>query len=265
MTLAVLPMYDWPEVREATDDLWRAIAGRLSAAGLDAPVTLDRSIDREVAWHHADLLVGQTCGLPFVSGVDRSATVLGTFDYDHAADSCGPGDYCSVIVARPGTGESLEDHRGGVAAYNGRDSQSGHAALAVTVAPLARDGAFFSRTVETGTHRASVVAVGSGDADVAAIDAVSWQLALDHEPVARDLVVIGTTPCSPGLPLITNKARIGDVGAMNTAIEASLDDVDSSSLAALHIGGYLPRRNEEYDVLTERLEQAAALGYPALD
>ena len=37
MSVAALPMYDWPEVRAETDALWAAIGDGLRNAGLDAP------------------------------------------------------------------------------------------------------------------------------------------------------------------------------------------------------------------------------------
>ena len=35
--VAGLPMYDWPEVRDAVDALWSAIVERLRANGIEAP------------------------------------------------------------------------------------------------------------------------------------------------------------------------------------------------------------------------------------
>ena len=65
MTLAILPMYDWPGVRDETDALWTAIRTALLDTGLDAPEALTRDIDLMEAWLSPDLLLGQTCGLPF--------------------------------------------------------------------------------------------------------------------------------------------------------------------------------------------------------
>jgi hypothetical protein len=35
--IATLPMYDWPEVREATDAWWAGLARHLRGAGFEAP------------------------------------------------------------------------------------------------------------------------------------------------------------------------------------------------------------------------------------
>ena len=43
----------------------------------------------------------------------------------------------------------------------------------------------FSERIETGAHRASIVAVAEGRADVCAIDCRSWHMAKRHEPRAN--------------------------------------------------------------------------------
>ena len=48
--VAVLPMYDWPEVRAVTDRLWRAIHQELEARGITAPAELARPTDLRAAW-----------------------------------------------------------------------------------------------------------------------------------------------------------------------------------------------------------------------
>jgi hypothetical protein len=61
--VASLPMYDLPELREATDELWRALAARLQNRGIDAPVTLERDeTNLDAVWSDPRLLLSQTCG-----------------------------------------------------------------------------------------------------------------------------------------------------------------------------------------------------------
>ena len=60
-----LPMYDWPEQRAETDSFWAAVAAGLRAAGVEAPERLARPADPAVGWRDPDLLLGQTCGMPF--------------------------------------------------------------------------------------------------------------------------------------------------------------------------------------------------------
>ena len=62
----------------------------------------------------------------------------------------------------------------------------------------------FSERIETGAHRASIVAVAEGRADVCAIDCRSWHMAKRHEPKAKELRVVGWTGLRKGLPMITS-------------------------------------------------------------
>jgi ABC-type phosphate/phosphonate transport system substrate-binding protein len=64
----------------------------------------------------------------------------------------------------------------------------------------------FSDRIETGGHRASIVAVAEGRADVAAIDCRSWAMARRFEPAAREVQVVGWTARRKGLPYITARA-----------------------------------------------------------
>ena len=63
----------------------------------------------------------------------------------------------------------------------------------------------FRERIATGTHRASIVAVAEGRADVCAIDCRSWHMANRHEPKAAALEVVGWTGLRKGLPMITSR------------------------------------------------------------
>ena len=261
--IACLPMYDWPEVRSATDALWSAIAARLLEHGLSAPERLDRTAVREQAWVSPDLALSQTCGLPFMRSLTGKVVLLGSPIYDLPYDQ--PGDYCSLLVARANdSAAGLEDFRGRRVVFNGPDSQSGYVALQCVIAALAVDGSFFGDGVTSGSHRASIVAVAENRADIAAIDAVSWQLALDHEPAAKRLKVIAETPLTPGLPLITRLANADHRNAMLEAIGEAIDDLDPAVRRQLRVSGIRPRAEAEYRVLLDRLAAAEAAGYATL-
>ena len=71
--IAGLGMYDWPEVRDATDGLWAAIAGVLREEGFNGvPEKLERGLQPYNLWRSPDLLLAQTCGYPLV---DRKSVV----------------------------------------------------------------------------------------------------------------------------------------------------------------------------------------------
>ena len=210
-----------------------------------------------------NLVLGQTCGLPFMRALKGRATMLGSPIYDLAGVE--PGDYYSVIVARADDpAAAVADFRGRRVAYNDSSSQSGYAAMQYVVSPLAENGRFFGAGLSTGSHRRSLAAVAQGRADFAAIDAVSWQLSLDHEPAAQALKVIATTPPSPGLPYITGREHASRRAVLTAALGEAFEDLDHDCRRALKLAGFRPRAETDYAVLTERLAAAANSGYAAL-
>lgn len=250
-SLAQLPMYDWPEVRAETDALWSAIAGQLAATGIPAPAGLDRTTPAAEAWTSPDLVVGQTCGRPYVNGLAGRVALLGRPTYE--AEGAGPGRYCSVLVARGTDGRSsLGDFRGAVAGCNGETSQSGWAALIDSLPKGESLGGFFGAVRFTGSHRGSIRAVAGGAADIAAIDCVAWALAQRHEPAAGDLKVIGRSPDYPSLPFITgNRRSADDIARIGTALRRAVADLPGPVRDALRLNGIEDARPADYACLKE--------------
>ena len=176
MTIATLQMYDLPEVRAATDDWWTGLARALRRAGLsEVPTRLTRDGSPEGPWRDPVFLLGQTCGYPLMHGLAVVVQVVATPAYD--APGCEGPQYRSVFLVREDeVARSLAELRGRIAAVNSPQSQSGYSALRSAVAPLARDGGFFSQVIETGGHVQSARAVAEGRADLAALDCVTYAL-----------------------------------------------------------------------------------------
>jgi ABC-type phosphate/phosphonate transport system substrate-binding protein len=197
--LASLPMYDWPEVRAATDALWAAIAREIGARG-----PLRRQADHAVLWRDPGLLFSQTCGYPFTHEFLGKLALVATPHY--ACEGCEGANYASIVLARePGPPDAF---RGTRAAFNAPDSMSGMLALKLVFAPHAVHGRFFGGALETGSHIASMQAVREGKADVCAIDAVCVALARRYRPeLAAGLVEIARSPPVPGLPYVTARDR----------------------------------------------------------
>jgi len=82
--------------------------------------------------------------------------------------------------------------------------------------------AFQGAVIDTGSHRASVMAVAAGEAELAAIDAVTWSLLERDSAETRDLRILQSTRPTPGLPLITHPREDSDrlFEALKAAIEA---------------------------------------------
>jgi ABC-type phosphate/phosphonate transport system substrate-binding protein len=245
--VASFPMYDWPEVQWAQDALWTAVAERLRERGLAAPDRLDRVRALDEVWLDPDLVLSQTCGYPLSTRLRGKVQLVAT--PVHTADGCKGCYYSSAVIARRRDGGAgLESLAGRRVAFNSQDSLSGYVTLraAMRQAGVDPDAA---RWIETGSHRASVRAVASGEADLAGIDAVCWALAGDHEAEAVSrLVVFASTPLRPALPWITAKDRPPRETA---AIRAALTDALASTELmaapeALHLAGAAFVGDSEY-------------------
>jgi ABC-type phosphate/phosphonate transport system substrate-binding protein len=216
--IAALPMYDWPEERAATDAWYAALRARLP----DLPAALTRDRDLHDLWRDPALVFGQACWGPLRAGLSAHLRVLAQPDYGDVPGGRGP-FYRSAVVARtgapatvpPGPGAALPALAGRLA-FNERESLSGWLALAEDAGD---PGGWAAALVETGSHRESVRAVAEGRADLAAIDARSWALALRHESCAAALVVVGWTAERPGLPYVTARATPPErVAALRAAL-----------------------------------------------
>lgn len=242
--VASLPMYDWPEVRAATDALWACLREAMRACGLAAPDALSRDAPH---WEHPALALGQTCGLPYRTRLHDRVTLVGAPDY--GLDACPPGFYRSALVARADDPRAAQDLAAAPFAYNAVDSQSGWAALVATLGPRRPEAG-----LATGAHRASIRAVAAGAADVAAIDAASWRLALAWEPAAARLRVAGWSRPTPGLPLITAAGR--DPAPYAAAAAEGIAALDAASRAALGLRGFAPLAPADYLGPAQRTQDA---------
>lgn len=262
---ASLPMYDLPEVRAATDEWWRGLARHLRAAGVaDVPDRLQR--DPAAEWTDTGLLFSQTCGYPLTHALAGRVSVLCTPCYD--APGCDGPCYSSVLLVAAGSAAAtLADLRGGVCAINVRDSHSGCNVLRRMVAPLAGAEPFFARVVETGSHEASVAAVGGGEADLCAVDAVIHALLQRHAPQRlAGTRALACSPGAPGLPYVAGRG-IGPAALerARAGIEAALaDDRLAPVRAELLISGCARLPLARYDRIAAMEREAVALGYPEL-
>lgn len=238
--IACLPMYDRAETRAANDRLWTLSYEALCAAGISAPKRLSRSGDCWEIWQNPDLLLAQTCGLPFRACLHGKVTLVATPVHD--LEGCPPGTYCSVIVANHSAKKTdLRDFQGACLAYNDPLSQSGWAApSALAQRANIRFGAF----LETGSHWASAKAVADGAADLAAIDAVTWGMILRYDDFARRLTVVTRTDPTPALPYIC--ARGIDPAAVRHALALAIEALPKEDARRLRLFGLTNVPEEDY-------------------
>ena len=204
---AALPMYFPPE--QALQAFWAELANLLRASGTladaDIPGQLATPQDCHAQWLEPDLLLSQACGYPLVTQLAGKVQLLGTFAYD-ALGTQGVQCRSQLIGRATDARRTLVSFAGSTLAFNDRISQSGYNALrALLGSSPAWPRPFFKAAVKTGAHYRSIEAVRKGEADLAAVDAVSWALWRSAQPhAAEELRVVGQTDSYPGLPLITS-------------------------------------------------------------
>ena len=264
--LVSLPMYDWPEVAEQTDSLWQLIANEFRQLDLAVPEQLNRSEPLERLWTGGDILFSQTCGWPLVEKLGRSVALLCGPVYN--VEGCKSTMYSSRIVCRADdTRSKLKDFQGSTVAINGENSQSGFQAMKSSLVERSLSGPFFSTQLVSGAHRESASMVANGQADVCAIDPVSWQLANRFEPeITKQLRVIGETPYTPGLPYICS-ADILNPDQLQTIQQALLklmNNMPATLAKDLMIAGAKAVDYEYFQITSDLDKQATAAGHARL-
>lgn len=206
------------------------------------PATLPPDeLDRETLWLHPQLLLAQACWGPMELGLAEHVHVVGQPSYNGfeggqsimyssaivmrvspdppwaeaarkkvAAGKTGRRGPPRLGIDKPAPDDGMPDLprsllRGQRLAFNSIDSMSGIIALARDLEAAGESLDIFSERIGTGAHRASVIAVAEGRADVAAIDCRSWHMAERHEPAAQAVQVVGWTGLRKGLPMITSR------------------------------------------------------------
>ena len=124
-----------------------------------------------------------------------------------------------------------------------------------------------SAGIVTGSHETSLTAISEGEADVAAIDCVSFALLQRGRPELTESVdVIARTPSSPGLPFVMSAALAErHLDAVRAALFAALEDPAlAEARATLGLAGAEILGDSEYERIARLEQEAIGLGYPEL-
>jgi ABC-type phosphate/phosphonate transport system substrate-binding protein len=266
--IAALPMYDFPELRPAHDELWGVLAERLLAAGMiGVPRQLTYNLGHFDVWKSPALLFGQGCEFPLAKSFADRVRVVATPCY--SAPGCSGATYRSAIVVRTrDTSETLAQFRGRRCALNELDSNSGMNLLRAAIAPLSGGARFFESVVVSGSHRRSVQMVAAGEADLAAVDCVTLAHIQQLFPgEAANLRVLCWTPASPSLPFIT-ALNSGDstVGVLRSALADLFAGDDAlSARQRLLLDGVDLQPDVSFSQVLALERRAAELGYPRIE
>lgn len=241
-------MYPFAELRGAWNTLYESVAASVAHRFVDVPVELDWTIGAHESWVSPRLALSQSCGWPLVTVLKDRVAVLGTFA--HFIDGANSHHYRSVIVAREAA--PLSDLVSGRVAINSHDSLSGCLSLQ-TAADVAADQ-WPGKVLVTGSHLASIDAVREGHAEVASIDALTWEYLWRIAAHSLDgLVVVGRGPSVPCLPLIIARHENEDhavqarVQAWRLALtDAMTEPALRSTRDTLLITGFVPLDLRDY-------------------
>lgn len=224
--IAALPMYDRPELQAANDSLWSLVREQLGFG----PVRLDREIGLKEGWSHPDLVLGQTCNLPYRLWLRDRVHVVGHPDFD--LPFCQPGFYNSALIARKDDPRSLADLMAARVVINQDHSQSGH----VTLWEYAQKNGFSPElSRESGGHVFSATMVAGGEADLAAIDAHSWRLIRRYDAHAAQLREIDRTRPTPAPPFIC--ALRFDPAEVRAALRSAIGRLPATEKTLLNLRG----------------------------
>ncbi|MDC0949033.1 PhnD/SsuA/transferrin family substrate-binding protein [Gammaproteobacteria bacterium] len=222
MSIASLPMYDLPGVADATDAWWRALQWTMRQRGhYELPNERNIPGDLSAHWLSPQLAFSQSCGWPLTHQLTQRISVIATPCYRFVG--CQGGHYSSALITRRGECRHLADFGGRRVAVNGCDSQSGYNALFHSLAGVNLAPTAVSMTI-SGSHANSLALIRKGDADLCAIDCVTWGLMQETRDAIGGLQCIAYSRNVPGLPYIcaaSHSASIADWRA--TLIDAVQD------------------------------------------
>lgn len=231
-------------------------------------VTIERSIRFETdlsILRDPNMLLGHTCGYPLMRFLQADCYPVCVPIFD--IDGCQGKYYSSkFIVPANSRMQKLSDCRGMIAAINGPDSNSGMNVLRHAVALLGNPP-FFSKVVISGSHLNSLSAVANGEADVAAIDSVSFAFINDEWPeLVERVTIIDHSETTCGLPLVVpfSEQNTPDTRGITDQLNQALARLSGKHRKSLHLTGFESVNLDDYQSIIDLETFAKQAGYAEL-
>jgi ABC-type phosphate/phosphonate transport system substrate-binding protein len=226
------------------------------------------------------LFMGHTCGYPLMKSLQDKMSPICVPVFNVNADinvdtdtSGSDGIYyaSTFITSVDNEIQSLHDSYQRVAAFNGRNSNSGMNVFRHALAPLAQEKGkgkpFFSGLIESGSHRQSLIEVGEGRADVAAIDSVSLALITDAWPeLAAQVRAIGYSMKTCGLPFVMPNSKLNttDLKRLTLLLNEALTLLPDQHRQCLRLVEFVDVELNQYQSILDLELQAIEMAYPNL-
>jgi ABC-type phosphate/phosphonate transport system substrate-binding protein len=169
-----------------------------------------------------------------------------------------------IVVREDSPARHVEELRGLRAVINSLTSHSGMNILRAMVAPLHRNGRFFSSIAVSHSHEASLRMISNGATDVAAIDCVTYSLLKQHRPesLLRTRAICHSQRL-PAPPFVTH-AGVSDseLGRIREALLKTLaTPAMRAAKEALLLDGVELLPLDEYRSIAELELEALKVGY----
>ena len=210
-----------------SEAVFAALEARLRTVLSAAQVDLSGSFD-------AGFAVGQICGITFANAPPGQLRYLATMVAD--SPSVPAGHYNSLLITRRDGGLATPvafDPARHKAVINETGSFSGNLTFAAHMATRHDTG--LGTVLRSGAHISSIGMVARGEADLAAIDRISFALASKAVPGdVAGVSVIGETAPHPGVPFVADAGLPENVIiSLRDAILAFRDDAAWAEMKAI--------------------------------
>ena len=242
----------------------------LTNSSANANKLIVRHETEQEIYHHPDLLMGHTCGYPLVTQLHHTHVPLCVPVFD--VSGCEGIHYRSWFITHcDHPGRNLEEFRNGIVTINGHDSNSGMNVLRHPISALAGGQPFFKECIISGSHGNSIRLVQQRSADLAAIDAVTFdQLkqagAFDPETIR----IIGQSTATAGLPFVVKTQDHQDMPLpfnhqqLIHALNQGLANLSQQHRNHLRIDRFEAVNRSHYDSIEQLRLEACQAGYAIL-
>lgn len=213
------------------------------------------------------LLLGHTCGYPLMTRLQDALLpcCLPCFDVPGVAGKLYSSQF---IVPADSAIETLQQCRGKIVAINNSNSNSGMNVLRNALATQGATPGYFSEVLMSGGHLASLEAVATNRAQLAAIDCVTYQLIADQNPALMSaLRVIGFSEQTCGLPFVVPRSQYSQqlCDSYVTALNQALTAVPAGIRNKLHLDRFESVGLEDYQSILDLENFAIEAGYAELN
>jgi phosphonate transport system substrate-binding protein len=203
--------------------------------------------------------LGFICSGPYVTGKDRYGFVLLAVPEVHGH----PTYSAYLIVNKQSAFHRLEDLKGHTFAFTDPNSNTGRLVPLYWLAALhTRPEQFFGRVIYTYSHDNSILAVGRGLVDAAAVDGLIWDFYAQKNPAftAKTRIIKKSEPF--GIPPLVASRQFPPAEReriQNVLFAMHQDPEGNKILAELMIDRFIPPRDELYDTVRQMEQQLARM------